>query len=98
MESGKLGSNGPDLSVIGYGCWAMGGPGRGDVGGRGPQDDTESIEAIHVALDVGINWFDTAAAYGLGHSEEVLGRALGAHRKDVIVATKLDLSGTPTAN
>jgi aryl-alcohol dehydrogenase-like predicted oxidoreductase len=63
----------------------------GGVGWRGSwgaQDDDASIEAIHAALDAGVTWFDTAAVYGLGHSEEVLGRGLGARRKDVVVATK----------
>lgn len=91
MERRKLGSEGPELTTIGFGCWAMGGQGRGDAGGWGPQDDQESIDAIHTALDAGINWFDTAAVYGLGHSEEVLGKALGSRRKEVIVATKFGL-------
>ncbi len=91
MDRRKLGSNGPELTAIGFGCWAMGGNGRGDVGGWGSQDDRESTEAIHVALDHGINWFDTAAVYGMGHSEEVLGQALGARRRDVMVATKFGL-------
>lgn len=91
MERRKLGSDGPELTTIGFGCWAMGGNGRGDVGGWGPQDDRESTEAIHVALDHGISWFDTAAVYGMGHSEEVLGKALGARRADVVVATKFGL-------
>lgn len=86
MEHRKLGSSGPDLTTIGFGSWAMGGAGW--AGSWGAQDDSQSVEAIHVALDRGVNWFDTAAVYGLGHSEEVLGRALGARRKDVIVATK----------
>lgn len=91
MERRKLGSEGPELTTIGFGCWAMGGVGRGDVGGWGPQDDQESVDAIHFALDHDVNWFDTAAVYGLGHSEEVLGRALGDRRKDIILATKFGL-------
>lgn len=91
MDERKLGSEGPELTTIGFGCWALGGNGRGDVGGWGPQDDRESTDAIHVALDHGINWFDTAAVYGMGHSEEVLGAALGKRRRDVIVATKFGL-------
>lgn len=89
MERRRLGNNGPEITVIGFGCWAMGGEGWG--GSWGPQDDAESVEAIHVALDRGINWYDTAAIYGLGHSEEVLGKALGSRRKDVVVATKCGL-------
>ncbi|MBN2365626.1 MAG: aldo/keto reductase, partial [Calditrichaeota bacterium] len=66
MQKRQLGKNGPILSEIGLGTWAMGGPG---IFGWGPQDDRESISAIHQALELGINWIDTAAAYGLGHSE-----------------------------
>jgi aryl-alcohol dehydrogenase-like predicted oxidoreductase len=62
--------------------------GTGWRGSWGPQDDEASIAAIHTALDGGITWFDTAAVYGLGHSEEVLGRGLGTRRADVVVATK----------
>jgi aryl-alcohol dehydrogenase-like predicted oxidoreductase len=86
MEQRKLGANGPEITTIGFGSWAMGGAGW--AGSWGTQDDKDSIEAIHAALDYGINWFDTAAVYGLGHSEEVLGKALGNRRNDVIVATK----------
>src|SRR5919205_855377 len=91
MERRKLGSEGPEITTIGFGCWAMGGEGRGDAGGWGHQDDQDSIDAIHTALDAGVSWFDTAAVYGLGHSEEVLGKALGNRRKDVFVATKFGL-------
>lgn len=89
VEHRKLGSEGPRVSTIGFGCWAMGGAGWG--ASWGPQDDNASIEAIHVALGRGVTWFDTAAVYGLGHSEEILGRALGARRADVVVATKCGL-------
>jgi aryl-alcohol dehydrogenase-like predicted oxidoreductase len=86
MERRKLGEKGPEITTIGFGCWAMGGAGW--AGSWGAQDDRDSIDAIHAALEHGINWFDTAAVYGLGHSEEVLGKALGGRRQDVIVATK----------
>jgi aryl-alcohol dehydrogenase-like predicted oxidoreductase len=89
METRKLGKNGPDITTIGFGCWAMGGVGL--AGGWGPQDDQQAIDAIHAALDLGVNWFDTAAIYGTGHSEETLGKALGDRRKDVILATKFGL-------
>ncbi len=71
------------LTPIGFGAWAIGG---GDwTYAWGPQDDSESIAAIHRALDLGINWIDTAAIYGLGHSEEVVARALkGASRKPYV--------------
>jgi aryl-alcohol dehydrogenase-like predicted oxidoreductase len=72
------------LSVVGFGCWAVGGRWWGDD----VRDET-SIAAIHKALDLGINWFDTAPLYGHGHADEVLVRALGPRLKDVIVATKV---------
>src|SRR5579862_8750606 len=74
MQTKKLGASDLEITPIGVGAWAMGG---GDWQfAWGAQDDIESIEAIHAALDQGINWIDTAAIYGLGHSEEVVGRAL----------------------
>jgi aryl-alcohol dehydrogenase-like predicted oxidoreductase len=72
-----LGNSDLQLTPIGFGAWAIGG-GNWDFA-WGPQDDGESVEAIHRALDLGINWIDTAAIYGLGHSEEVVGRALKSH-------------------
>ncbi|MGH2776151.1 MAG: aldo/keto reductase [Actinomycetota bacterium] len=87
MEKRKLGSDGPEITILGFGSWAVGGPYKF---GWGPTDDEESIAAIHHALDAGINWIDTAAVYGLGHSEEVVGRALRKRRTadDVLVFTK----------
>jgi aryl-alcohol dehydrogenase-like predicted oxidoreductase len=70
MQRRKLGSSGFEISRIGLGTWAVGGHMWGG------QDDTNSIEAIHAALDHGINWIDTAPIYGSGHSEEVVGRAI----------------------
>jgi len=69
-----LGNSDLQLTSIGFGAWAIGG-GNWEFA-WGPQDDNESIEAIHRALDLGINWIDTAAVYGLGHSEEVVARAV----------------------
>ncbi len=89
MEKRTLGKQGPEISVLGFGSWAMGGGVWG--GSWGPQDDQESIKAVQAALESGVTWYDTAAVYGLGHSEEVLGKALGARRKDVVVATKCGL-------
>jgi len=89
MERRKLGAEGPEISTIGFGSWAIGGSGW--AGSWGAQDDQASVESVHVALDHGVTWFDTAAVYGCGHSEEVLGQALGARRKDVVVATKFGL-------
>lgn len=69
-----LGNSDLRITPVGFGTWAIGGPGW--VSGWGPQDDTQSIRAIHRALEHGINWIDTAAAYGLGHAEEIVARAL----------------------
>ncbi len=70
----QLGNSDMNLTSIGFGAWAIGG---GDWQyGWGPQDDTDSVDAIHRALDAGVNWIDTAAVYGLGHSEEIVGHAL----------------------
>jgi aryl-alcohol dehydrogenase-like predicted oxidoreductase len=70
----KLGNSDMAITPVGFGAWAIGGSGW--KGAWGPQDDKESIAAIHRALELGINWIDTAAVYGLGHSEEVVARAL----------------------
>ncbi len=74
METRKLGNSDLHITRVGYGAWAIGGPGWQFAWGS--QDDNESIAAIHRALELGVNWIDTAAVYGLGHSEEVVGRAL----------------------
>ncbi|HBE51715.1 MAG TPA: aldo/keto reductase, partial [Cyanobacteria bacterium UBA11369] len=74
MQTKQLGNSEFNITPIGFGAWAIGGSGW--AYGWGSQDDTESIEAIHRAIDLGINWIDTAAVYGLGHSEEVVARAL----------------------
>lgn len=82
----KLGAFGPELTTVGFGAWAAGGP---YLFGWGPQDDDESIAAIRAYFEGGGNWIDTAAVYGFGHSETVVGRALeGMNRHEVIVATK----------
>ena len=88
--------NGRDIPRLGMGCWAIGGPFyAGDVPlGWGEVDDSESIRAVHRALDLGIRFFDTASNYGAGHSEEVLGEAL-AGRGDVIIATKFGFATDP---
>jgi aryl-alcohol dehydrogenase-like predicted oxidoreductase len=88
MQQRKLGYTDLNLTTIGFGAWAIGGP--WDFG-WGPQDDDESIATIHAGLDAGINWIDTAPAYGLGHSEEIVGRALKGRRKRAILATKCGL-------
>jgi aryl-alcohol dehydrogenase-like predicted oxidoreductase len=75
-----------ELTPIGIGAWAIGGGGW--KFGWGPQDDAESVAAIHAALDHGVNWIDTAAVYGLGHSEEVVARALAGRGNRPYVFTK----------
>jgi aryl-alcohol dehydrogenase-like predicted oxidoreductase len=86
LEKRKLGNSDLELTRIGFGAWAIGG---GDWAfGWGPQDDADSIEAIHRAIDLGINWIDTAAVYGLGHSEEVVGKALKTAASKPYIFTK----------
>lgn len=82
-----MGSQGPEITSVGFGAWAVGGPWRF---GWGDTDDDESIGAIRHAVERGVNWVDTAAVYGLGHSEEVVGRALEPYAvgEDVLVFTK----------
>ncbi|MEX1029701.1 MAG: aldo/keto reductase [Paenibacillaceae bacterium] len=95
MQYRKLGKNGPEISVIGFGSWATG----GDWGG---QDDQLSIDSVRAALDAGVTFYDTAAAYGRGHSEEVIGKALKSDRSKVVLATKCgivwDESGKSSKN
>ncbi|MDH4263319.1 MAG: aldo/keto reductase [Spirochaetia bacterium] len=74
-----------EISKIGLGTWAMGGPWKF---GWGSQDSNESKQTILKALNEGVNWIDTAPAYGLGHAEELIGQVLKSRRKDVIIATK----------
>jgi aryl-alcohol dehydrogenase-like predicted oxidoreductase len=87
MRTRQLGSNGPEISVVGFGAWALGGSWRY---GWGPQDDSESIAAIRHAVESGVTWVDTAAIYGIGHSEEVVGEAVKPFRvgEEVLVFTK----------
>jgi aryl-alcohol dehydrogenase-like predicted oxidoreductase len=90
MSTRVLGRSGIKVSAIGFGCWAIGGPFTmdGKPDGWGEVDDRESAAAIHRAIEQGITFFDTADAYGTGHSETVLGRALAGHRDEVVIATK----------
>ena len=85
MQFRNLGSQGPGISVVGAGTWAIGGPW---AFGWGPQDDDESTAALHRAFDAGINWVDTAAVYGLGHSEEIVGQVVRERGEGVLVFTK----------
>jgi aryl-alcohol dehydrogenase-like predicted oxidoreductase len=89
MKTRNLGNTDLQITPIGIGAWAMGG---GDWAfSWGPQDDEKSMAAIHAALDAGVNWIDTAAVYGLGHSEEVAGKALSGRSKRPYVFTKCSL-------
>jgi aryl-alcohol dehydrogenase-like predicted oxidoreductase len=86
MQTRKLGWTDLNLTTIGYGSWALGG---GDwLWSWGPQDDQTSVATILRAMELGVNWIDTAAVYGLGHSEEVVGKALKKLTHRPILATK----------
>jgi aryl-alcohol dehydrogenase-like predicted oxidoreductase len=86
MKAKQLGDTDMAITPIGFGAWAIGGAGWSF--GWGAQDDADSIAAIHEALDLGVNWIDTAAIYGLGHSEEVVARALEGVKDRPYVFTK----------
>ena len=88
MQTRQLGNSDLQITPLGIGAWAMGGGGWAFA--WGPQDDDESIGAIHAALDRGLNWIDTAAVYGLGHSEEVVARALKGRSNRPYVFTKCE--------
>ncbi len=90
MQYRKFGNTELEVSEVGFGAWAIGGAAMiGNLAiGWGDADDATSINAIHASLDIGINFFDTADIYGLGHSEELLGKAIGKN-KQVIIATKV---------
>ena len=101
MDKRQLGKSGPLVSAIGLGCMSM-------SQSYGPRDDEESIRAIHRALDLGVTLFDTAAIYGEGHNETLVGRGLGTRRRSIVLATKcgivpakpgpgIDADGSPNA-
>src|SRR5437762_13224575 len=86
MNTRQLGTSDLHISPVGFGAWAIGGGGWEFAWGA--QDDRDSIAAIRAALDAGVNWIDTAAVYGLGHSEEVVARELDGGRDRPHVLTK----------
>ena len=86
MRSMKIGKSGVEASVVGIGAWAIGGDSM-----WGASDDAESIRTIHRARELGVTLLDTAPAYGLGHSEEVVGKALAGRRGDYVLSTKCGL-------
>jgi aryl-alcohol dehydrogenase-like predicted oxidoreductase len=90
MERRAFGRTGLDVSVLGFGSWPMSGGDR-----YGAIEDAEAIQAIHRALDGGVNCVDTAPAYGFGHAEEVVGQALRGRRDRVILVTKCGLAWDP---
>lgn len=89
MQTRHLGNSDLEITPIGVGAWAMGGGDWAFSWGR--QEDDESIAAIHAALDAGVNWIDTAPVYGLGHSEEVVGKAIAGRANRPYVFTKCSL-------
>jgi aryl-alcohol dehydrogenase-like predicted oxidoreductase len=88
METHQLGNSDLRITPVGFGAWALGGGGWAFAWGQ--QDDADSIAAIHAALDNGVNWIDTAAVYGLGHSEEVVAKALAGRPNRPYVFTKCE--------
>lgn len=103
-EQGKsmkrvLGKSGIEVSAVGIGCWAIGGVWTfaGSPAGWSEVDDAESVEGIRRALELGVTFFDTAANYGCGHSERVLGQALAGQRDEVVIATKFGHKVDPEA-
>jgi aryl-alcohol dehydrogenase-like predicted oxidoreductase len=93
LATTQLGTTGLEITRVGFGAWAIGGGGW--EFGWGPQDDEQSVAAIHRALELGVNWIDTAAAYGFGRSEEVVGRALDGLAEKPYVFTKASLLEGP---
>jgi aryl-alcohol dehydrogenase-like predicted oxidoreductase len=89
MRYRPFGRTGLQVSVVGFGCWPMAGDRYGAI------EDGEAVKAIHRALELGVNCIDTAPAYGTGHSEEVVARALEGRRKDVILVTKCGVRVAP---
>ena len=94
LTTTQLGHTGLEITRVGFGAWAIGGGGW--EFGWGPQDDDQSIAAIHRALEHGINWIDTAAAYGFGRSEQTVGRALQGVTERPYVFTKCSLVEGPS--
>ncbi len=89
MRYRPFGRTGLSVSVVGFGCWPMAGDRYGAI------EDDEAVKAIHRALDRGVNCVDTAPAYGSGHSEDVVARALETRRQDVILVTKCGVKVPP---
>jgi aryl-alcohol dehydrogenase-like predicted oxidoreductase len=88
MQTRRLGNSDLNITPLGIGAWAIGGGGW--AFGWGPQDDAESVASIRAGIEAGLNWIDTAAVYGLGHSEEVVAKALEGVSENVYVFTKCE--------
>ena len=82
MKHRPFGNTGLEVSEVGFGAWAIGGT------SYGPTEDRISIQALKKALNLGVNFFDTADTYGNGHSEELIGKTFGKVRKEILIATK----------
>jgi aryl-alcohol dehydrogenase-like predicted oxidoreductase len=93
LQTTQLGHTGLEITRVGFGAWAIGGGGW--EFGWGAQEDEQSVAAIRRALELGVNWIDTAAAYGFGHSEEIVGRALEGLSERPYVFTKASLLEGP---
>ena len=89
MRYRSFGNSELHVSALGFGGWPMGGTQYGTT------DDSETVRAVERAVELGINCFDNAAGYGLGRSEELMGKALASHRQDVVIVTKCGLSWDP---
>lgn len=85
MRYRTLGKNGPEISVVGFGTWAAG----GDMWGA--TEDADVVAAMHRAFELGVNWYDTADAYGWGHAEELVAKAFEGRRDEVFIATKVGI-------
>jgi aryl-alcohol dehydrogenase-like predicted oxidoreductase len=96
METRRLGNSDLEITRLGIGAWAIGGSGWN--GSMGLQNESDSIPAIHAALDRGLNWIDTAALYGLGHSEEVVARAIQGRTPRPYIFTKCERVWDETGN
>lgn len=88
MKYRPLGTTGLNVSEVGFGAWGIGGLSNGATS-YGPTDDRESIQALRAAFDMGVTFYDTSDLYGYGHSEELIGRALGTVRDRIVLASKV---------
>src|SRR3989338_3305189 len=93
MKTARLGNSELEITKVGLGTWAIGGPW---LYGWGPQDDNDSVKAIIEAMEVGVNWLDTAPIYGFGHSEEIVAKALSQTSAKPIIATKCGIVWSKT--